>query len=119
MCVCVCVFVLYTNPQFSTDLDQTWYGTSLEAGAEQGQVTDAPGRSAQQPWNPKKWMCPYLGNHWTDLDHNWYEASFGAGAEQGQDADALGQTTQQPWNARKMRVPIFRQLLDRFGPKLV
>ena len=38
-----------TIPQFSTDLDQSWYEVSLGAGAEedQGQVTNTFGRGAQ------------------------------------------------------------------------
>ena len=49
VCVRACISVCYTNLQFSTDLDQNWYEASLRAGAEQGQVADAFGRSAQHP----------------------------------------------------------------------
>ena len=67
---CVCVSSLYKSTVL-TDLDKNWYEASLGAGAEQGQVADALGRTAQQPWNPKKQKCPYLGIRCTDLDQSW------------------------------------------------
>ena len=57
-CVCACACILYINPQFSTDLDKTWYNASLGAGAEQGQVADAFGQTAQQPWIPQNTEVP-------------------------------------------------------------
>ena len=59
VCMRACLSVCYTNPQFSTDFDKTWYEASLGAGAEQGQVANALGRTAQQLWNPKKMEVPY------------------------------------------------------------
>ena len=56
-----CLSVGYTNPQFSTNFDETWYEASLGVGAEQGQVADALRRTTQQPWN----LC---GMTYLDLD---------------------------------------------------
>ena len=41
VCVSICPFVLYTNPQFQANRRGTWYEASLWHWAEQGQVGDA------------------------------------------------------------------------------
>ena len=41
VCLCVCLFVLYTNLQFWADRHKAWHEASLGHWAEQGQVGDS------------------------------------------------------------------------------
>ena len=106
-----CVSVCYTNPQFSTDFDETWYEASLGARAEQGQVANALGQTAQQPCNPKNGSTrilaaagPILTN--IGMKHPW-------GQEQSKVRLPMHsvepRSTEEP---PKTEVPISRQPLD-------